>query len=144
MDCGPIGVPLAPRKRTPRCGGPAGGRKATAGARSDVWRVNHWTQCGTQEPPCCRAAALQSSNRHRASPQLRFRPAPAAVDASCKGRMLWLTSQDSEWVISRRKPMGSKLNNRRELLKGGALAVGAAAAGVAATRAFGQATFAPG
>jgi len=39
--------------------------------------------------------------------------------------------------------MGSTPRNRRELLKGGALAVGAAAAGVAATRAFGQAV-APG
>ena len=40
--------------------------------------------------------------------------------------------------------MGSKNSSRRELLQGGALADGAAAAGVAATRAFAQATLAPG
>lgn len=39
---------------------PLPGRRA--GIRSDVWRVNHSTQCGHQEPLCCRAAAPQSSN----------------------------------------------------------------------------------
>src|SRR3954467_13513695 len=52
-----------------------------------------------------------------------------------QGAYAMVDVKNSDGSISKEEPMGSKLSNRRELLKGGALAVGAAAAGAAATRA---------